>query len=78
MIDAQVADAPRTVPLAVPHKHLQTAIGGRAANLVQATLHSSKTTQFQDLSCAESDLNGFSICEVAEVIDHANKGGNHE
>jgi hypothetical protein len=26
MIDAQVADAPRTVPLAVPYTHLQTAI----------------------------------------------------
>jgi hypothetical protein len=26
MIDAQVADAPRTVPLAVPYKHLEIAI----------------------------------------------------
>jgi len=26
MINAQVADAPRTVPLAVPHTHLQPAI----------------------------------------------------
>jgi hypothetical protein len=52
--------------------------GRRAANLVQDALHSSKTTQSQDVFCAESDLDGFSICEVDEVIDHANKGGNHE
>jgi hypothetical protein len=52
--------------------------GRRAANLVQAALHSSKTPQFQDLSCRESDLDSFSTCEVAGVIDQANKGGNHE
>jgi hypothetical protein len=45
------------------------ALGRRAANLVQAALHSSKTTQLQGLSCAESDLDSFSIHEVAEVID---------
>src|SRR5262245_38137392 len=66
------------VPLAVQYKHVQTATGCRAANLVQAALHSSKTPQFHDLSCRESDLDRFSICEVAGVIDQANKGGNHE
>jgi hypothetical protein len=37
MIDAQVADAPRTVPLAVTYTHLQTSIGENGNNPSDAT-----------------------------------------
>jgi hypothetical protein len=60
LIDAQVADAPRTVPLAVPKTHLQTAVsrGGFYIGNARRVLRFCRLPAFDKVAPVITDANG--------------------